>query len=102
MVRRSATEFLCSRWKEIESWLGKYLEKLIDKAAKSKEVADQARQEFEPLFEEDGCRKFLQPSDAQLTWESVLASRESASVADEALSSMHANESRPNFPRRAK
>jgi ABC-type glycerol-3-phosphate transport system substrate-binding protein len=89
-------------WKEIESRLGKYLEKLIDKAAKSKEVADQARQEFEPLFEKDGCRKFLQPSDAQLTGESVRGSRESASVADEALSCMHANESRPNFPRRAK
>lgn len=50
-------------WKEIESRLGTYLEKLIDQNMKPAHITECAKQNVTPLFNEEKCETFLKSGD---------------------------------------
>jgi len=50
-------------WKEIESRLGAYLEKLIDQGVQPADITKNANQDLTPLFDEEKCRAYLKSAD---------------------------------------
>jgi multiple sugar transport system substrate-binding protein len=46
-------------WREIESRLGGFLERFTEERLNGVQITEQANQELEPLFEDEGCRTFL-------------------------------------------